>query len=111
MRLTASSTIPGTRGPCADAIAVHHYESGDVIACAVVDAIGNDEAACSYAPLAAQVAVRVGARKGALAGLLAAAELIANPTVRRVRPNAVAVLAITVPDCPVEVGWIGDCRA
>ena len=107
-RRPVTATRKGTRQYNADAAAVH--TAGVTTAAAVVDGIGNSPeiAACSL--LLAEVAARVGARRGSLVGILAAAELVADRDAAAVEPDAVAVLAVAVPE-HTGVAWVGDCRA
>lgn len=106
-----TATRKGTAGANADAAAV--YTASDLTAAAaVVDGIGHGPATVRLVPVLAEVAARVGARRGALAGLLSAGELVADEGAGdEPEPDAVGVVAVSVPGGPTSVAWVGDTRA
>ncbi|MGW4028266.1 hypothetical protein ACWEFL_02920 [Streptomyces sp. NPDC004838] len=105
------ATRQGIASNNADAAARFTAADGTT-AVAVVDMIGHAPEAPAVGRLLAETAVRIGAQRGPLAGLLAAAMLIADPGAGdEPEPDGVAVLAVARPGRPVELGWVGDCRA
>jgi protein phosphatase len=106
-----TASIQGSREFGCDAAAGYWLAGTDVTAVAVVDGMGSTAAVAEVAPLLARVAVRVGARKTALPGILAATEMLADPTVELPEPDAVLVLAVSRPGEPVVIAHVGDCRA
>lgn len=94
-----------------DAATDHLFGGNGVLAAAVVDGTHDSLEVADVAFLAAGTAVRVGARKGALPGLLAATELIADPTVEFPKPDGVMVLAVCRPGQPTVIVHVGDCAA
>jgi PPM family protein phosphatase len=102
-----AATRQGSRAFNCDAARVFLADDGTVAA-AVVDGIGSDDVGSWAAVLCAETASRVGVRRGPLAGLLSAGDLVADPGAHA---NGVAVLAVVSGADPVEVAWIGDCRA
>jgi protein phosphatase len=106
------ATIQGPKHAInADSAAHYRYPASGVLAAALVDGMGSGPETVEFARVAAYVSVRVGARKGALPGVLAAAELVADPTAEAPRPDGSIVLAVVRPGQPTVIGHVGDCRA
>jgi PPM family protein phosphatase len=102
---------PGSRLYHCDSTATHTFTPSGVLAGAIVDGTGNSLEVSQVANLMAQTVVRVGARKGALAGLLAATELVADPTCEFPAPDGVGILAVCRPGQPTVIAHVGDCAA
>jgi protein phosphatase len=105
------SSSRGNRDFNCDTAADYWFPANGVLTAAVVDGTGNSLEVAHIAFLAAHAAVRVGARKGAVPGLLAATELIADPTVEFPKPDGVMVLAVCRPRQPTVIVHVGDCAA
>lgn len=105
------SSSRGRRDFNCDTAADYWFPAGGVLAAAVVDGTGSSLDVADVSFLAAHTAVRVGARKGAVPGLLAATELIADPTVEFPKPDGVMVLAVCRPREPKVITHVGDCAA
>lgn len=104
----------GLREINADAVATFTDERTGRAAFVVADGVGDHLAAARAARLVARTAARVAVFAGAKEGILAAQrELL------RELPEAAAdsVLVVAVlpaagqPDGPVDIAWVGDCRA
>ncbi|MFC0546644.1 PP2C family serine/threonine-protein phosphatase [Kutzneria chonburiensis] len=106
----AMATRRGVRDHNMDAAASFAASTG-LVAVAVVDGIGNDQAGAQTMTELARIAVRIGVTKGPLAGILTAAAYIDDPGTETYKPNAVAVLAIAEPGEPTLLGWVGDSHA
>lgn len=105
------SSSRGHREFNCDVTAAYWFPANGVLAAAVVDGTGNSMEVADVAFLAGHTAVRVGARKGAVPGVLAATELIADPTVEFPKPDGVMALAVCRPNEPVVIAHVGDCAA
>lgn len=105
------SSSRGDRDFNCDVTAAYWFPANGVLAAAVVDGTGDSVEVSDIAFLAAHTAVRVGARKGAVPGVLAATELIADPTVEFPKPDGVMALAVCRLNEPVVIAHVGDCAA
>ncbi|MEV6323690.1 serine/threonine protein phosphatase [Nocardia sp. NPDC051787] len=104
----------GARSINADAVAVETDTVTGATAFVVADGVGDHLLAAKAARTAASVAALVGARRGARAGILAAQRELRQSVPE---PSADSVLVVAVlpamsrPEGPCEVAWVGDCRA
>jgi PPM family protein phosphatase len=111
MPAVGMSSSRGHRDLNCDIATDYMFPATGVLAATVVDGTGNSLEVSDIAFLAAHTAVRVGARKGALPGLLAATELIADPTEEIPKPDGVMVLAVCRPNESTAIVHVGDCAA
>ncbi|WP_458089550.1 hypothetical protein [Streptomyces malaysiensis] len=77
----------------------------------MVDGIGHSDGTHAIVPVLATAAARVAAHRGVLPGLMTAAEILADPGEDGDAGDAVAVVALAVPDDRTMVAWCGDARA
>lgn len=116
LAVVGTATRQGTqRRMLCDAVAEHRFphptgHPPDVLAVAVVDGTGSSPAVAEAAYLAAEVAARVAARHNTIAGVLAATQLLANPTVPIPAPDGSLVLA-RLRRGAATIAHVGDCRA
>jgi serine/threonine protein phosphatase PrpC len=96
---------------CADAYAKHWFTSTDTFAVAVVDGMGSTDVVADAAWFCADAATRLGSRNDARVGLMAAAEGLRDQTVEFPEVDAVMVVAVSRPNTPMVIAWVGDPAA
>ncbi|WP_216903128.1 PP2C family protein-serine/threonine phosphatase [Nocardia alni] len=107
----ASASRRGPRSINADAVSSWTDQAMERTAFVVADGVGDHLLAARAARTVAAVAAQAGARLGARAGILAAQWELLRQFPEHKADAVLVVAVVPVNGGPVEIAWVGDCRA